>query len=152
MIHEQICRHLLEKVDLTLPEGLTGRQTSRVLRRQAMEMAYRGMTERDIEQHLAELRTKSEEDARRQLKLFFILDKAASNFKIDVSENEVNGRVAMLAHQQGRALEKFRQELARNGNIEQIYLQIREQKTLDKILEKAQVTDVDQAPADVIKE
>ncbi len=146
-MHEQVCNHLMEKVDLTLPEGLTGRQTARILRRQAMEMAYAGSSEQEIEQRIAEQRSRSEEDARKQLKLFFILDKASKDLSIDVSEGEVNQRIYMLAMQQGRRPEKLRQHLARTGEIEQIFLQIREQKTLDKILEKAQVTEVDQLPA-----
>ena len=146
-MHQQVADHLLEKVSLDLPEGLTGRQAARVLRRQAMEMAYRGVPEQEIEQKIAELRGSSEEDARKQLKLFFILDQAAKQLEVDVTEQEINGRVAMLAMQQGRRPEKLRQQMQRAGELEHLYLQIREQKTLDKIIEKAKVTEVD-APAE----
>jgi trigger factor len=145
-MHKQLADMLLEKVKLDLPEGLTGRQAGRVLQRQAMEMSYRGVPEREIETKIAELRASSEEDARKQLKLFFILDQAAKDLNIEVSEQEVNGRIAMLARQQNRRPEKLRQQMQRSGEIEHLYLQIREQKTLDKVIEKAKVTEVD-APA-----
>ena len=48
----------------------------------------------------------------------------------------------MMAMQQGRRPDKLRQEMAQQGQIEQLYLQLREQKTLDKILEQAKVTEV----------
>jgi trigger factor len=144
-MHEQACKQLLEKVDLTLPTGITGRQTARLLRRQAMELAYRGVPEQQVEQQIAEARGSSEEEAKRQLKLFFILDKAARDLNIEVSEGEINGRIAMLAMQQGRRPEKLRQQMQRNNEIEALYLSIREQKTLDQIVGKAQVTEVDKA-------
>lgn len=142
-MHEQLSRQLLERVQFDLPEGLTGRQTTRVLRRRAMELAYQGVPQPEIEQRLAEMRQSSEEEARRQLKLFFILDKAAKQLEIEVSESEINGRIAALAAQQGRRMEKMRHELIRNGDLQYLYLQVREQKTLDKLLEKATVTEVD---------
>jgi trigger factor len=138
-------------VDLTLPKGLTDRQSARVLRRQALELSYQGLPENEIEQRVAELRASSEEDARKQLKLFFILDQAAKQLDVDVTENEVNGRIAMLANQQGRRPEKLRQQMQRSGELEHLFLQIREQKTLDKILETAAVTEVE-PPAEEKKE
>ncbi len=135
--HQQLCNQLLERVQMELPAGLSSRQTIRVLRRKAMELAYAGTPEKEIEQRIAEMRAGSEEEAQRQLKLFFILDKAAETLKIEVTDGEVNGRIAMIAMQQGRRPEKLRQQMSRSGELDQIYLQLREQKTLDAILEKA---------------
>lgn len=142
-MHEQVCEYLLEHVNLDLPEGLSSRQTSRLLQRMAMELAYRGLSQDDIEQKLAESRASREEEARKQLKLFFILEKAAEALAIEVDDQEVNGRIAMMAMQQGRRPEKLRQEMLRTGRVEQLYISIRDQKTLDAIIEKATITDVE---------
>ncbi|MEX0776253.1 MAG: trigger factor [Phycisphaeraceae bacterium] len=144
-LHKQITDYLMEKVNLELPEGLSKRQTARLLQRQAMEMAYQGVPEQEIQQKIADMRSGSEEEARRQLKLFFIINEAAKKLNIEVSENEVNGMIAMMAMQQSRRPEKLRQEMQRNGQIEQVYLQARERKTLDKIIEQSKVEEVAQA-------
>lgn len=141
-MYQQACDQLVEKVDLDLPAGISSRQTERVLRRQMMDMMYRGTPQDEIDEKLAELRTESEEAAQRQLKQFFILDKASKDLEVDVDEQELNGRIAMMAMQNGRRPEKVRQEMMQQGQIEQLYLQIREQKTLDKIIEQAKVTEV----------
>jgi trigger factor len=141
-MHKQVADYLTEKVELELPKGVTGRQIARVLQRQQMEMAYRGIPEEEIAQKVAEMREESEEAAISQLKLFFILDQAAKDLDVEVNENEINGRIAMMAHQQGRRPEKMRQEMHKQGQIEQLYLQIREQKVMDQIIEKASVTEV----------
>ncbi len=142
-MHKQVAEYLIENVELELPKGVTGRQTARILQRQQMELAYRGVPEEEIAQKIAEMRGDSEEAAIRQLKLFFILDQAAKDLEVEVHENELNGRIAMLAYQQGRRPEKLRQEMHKQGQIEQLYLQIREQKVLDQIIEKADVKEVE---------
>lgn len=142
-MHKQVSQYLLDNVDLTLPEGLTGRQVERSLRRQKMEMSYRGMPDVEVEAAIAEVRNESEENARRELKLFFIVDTAAKALDIDVEDEELNGNIAMMAQQHNRRPEKLRQAMARNGELEYLYLQIREQKTLDKIIEDATITEVD---------
>ncbi len=142
-LYQQVTDQLVEKVELELPTGITGQQSARVLQRQGMEMLYRGVPEEEVRAQLAEMRGASEEQAVRQLKQFFILDKASKDLDIDVDEQELNGRIAMLAMQQQRRPDKLRQEMAKQGQIEQLYLQIREQKTLDKILEQAKVTEVE---------
>lgn len=141
-MHKQVAEYLIDHVELELPKGVTGRQTARVLQRQQMELAYRGVPEDEIAQQIAERREDSEEEAIRQLKLFFILDQAAKDLKVEVQENEINGRIAMMAYQQGRRPEKLRQEMHKRGQIEQLYLQVREQKVMDQIIEKASVTEV----------
>lgn len=145
-MHEQVCDWLLEHVQLDLPEGLTGRQTARLLRSEAMNLAYQGADEQEIEQKIAQMRQSTEDQARKQLKRFFILDQAAKNLQIEVSDGELNGRIALIAMQQDRRPEKLRQQMIRNGEIEHLYLQLREHKTLDKILQGAKISEVD-APA-----
>ncbi|MFN3168809.1 MAG: trigger factor [Phycisphaeraceae bacterium] len=147
-LYQQVTDQLVDKVELELPKGITGQQSARVLQRQGMEMLYRGVPEEQVRAHLAEMRGASEEQAIRQLKQFFILDKASKDLDVDVEEDELNGRIAMMAYQQGRRPDKLRQEMAKQGQIEQLYLQIREQKTLDKILEQAKVTEAEGAADD----
>ena len=147
-MHRQVCQFLLDKIDLQLPEGLTQRQTERTLMRRRMELTSQGVPEQEIDQRVAEMRSSSEELAIEELKQFFILNQASRNLEIEVSESEVNGYIATLAGQQGHRPEKLRQQMRKNGEIEHLYLQIREQKTLDRILEKAEVIEKD-APQDV---
>lgn len=140
-LRQQATDQLADKVDLELPEGLTSRQTERALYRRRMELMYQGLSEEEVEQQVAEMRSASEDEARRQLKIFFILDKAAKELEIEVNEGEINGQIAMMAMRQGRRPEKLRQEMHQRGELEQLYMQIREQKTLDAILQKAKVTE-----------
>lgn len=143
-MHKQVTDQLADLVDLELPEGITSRQTERALQRRRMELAYQGKTMEEIEAATAEMRSESEETARNELKQFFILDQAAKDLDIEVNQAEINSQIAMMAMQQGRRPEKLRQEMRQRGELDHLYMQIREQKTLDKILESTSAADDDQ--------
>src|SRR6185503_8378549 len=87
------------------------------------------------------------DEAARELKLFFILQKIANDQNVDVGEAELNGRIAMLAAQRGRRPEKMKQEMAKDGSLTSLYVQMREQKAIDRLLAGAQVEEVDVSDA-----
>lgn len=60
-----------------------------------------------------------------------------------MDEAELNGRIALLAAQSGKRPEKLKQEMTADGSLLSMYVQMREQKAVDKILETSKVEDVD---------
>jgi trigger factor len=139
---EQVFEWLLEKINFELPKKLSERQVARSIARQRLDLLQRGIDENTVEQRLAELRGQSEEQARSRLRLFFIMARVAEQFNVAVTEQEVAGRIHQIAQSQGVRADQVRQQLIRTGAINDVALQIREQKTADRILEKATVTDV----------
>ena len=141
-MRQQIAVHLLNSVAMELPERVTAQQASRNLERNRMELAYRGVDPMKIEEHLAELRASSQDVAVRELKLFFILDKAAEQMDIKVSDAEINGRIAQMAASRGERPEKMRQDIIARNQGQMVYTQVREHKTMDAILAKAKVEEL----------
>jgi len=141
---QQVYRYLLEHTNLSLPPSLSQRQMVNVLRRRATELMQRGVPENDIAQHIDQLRISSAQQSAVDLKLFFILGKLAEQFSVDVSESELNGRIASIAAQYGRRPERVKHQLQQQGQIEQLFLQVRDGKVVDKLLETAEITDVDE--------
>jgi trigger factor len=134
-------------VNVEIPAKLSSRQTDRIVNRRAIDLMMRGMPEDRIRQNLDKLRTGAEEEGAKELKTFFILQKVAEQTGVDVSEAELNGRIAMLALQQGERPEKLKQQMAKDGNtISNLYVQMREEKALDEILKSAEIEDVDPTP------
>jgi hypothetical protein len=60
-----------------------------------------------------------------------------------VDEGELNGRIAMLAAQRGQRPEKLKQQMAKDGTLANMYVQMREQKAVDELLKNAQVEEVE---------
>jgi len=143
-VAQQVYRYLLTNTNLDLPARLSQRQMATVLRRRATEMMQRGVPEAEIVQQIDRLRISSAQQAAVDLRLFFIMSKLAEQFSIEVTPEEVNARIAAIAEQYGRRPEKLRSEMSASGQTEQLYLQIRDQKVVDKLVEMGEVSEVDE--------
>jgi trigger factor len=141
-MRQQAAQHLLDETKMDLPERLTAAQAARTLQRQRLELMYRGVDAHQIEEHIAEMREASAESAQRELKLMFILHRAAEQLDIGVSEQEINGRIAQIAFERNMRPEALRQELIQRNQVGTVFQQIREHKTLDAIVAKAKITEV----------
>lgn len=142
-MREQVNKFLLDNVQLDLPNKLSDRQADRVVNRRAMDLMMRGVPREQVEASVERLRHGAKDEAARELKLFFILQKIANDMNVDVDEAELNGRIAMVAAQRGRRPEKMKQEMSKDGSLANLYVQMREQKAIDRILSQAQVEEVD---------
>jgi trigger factor len=141
-MRSQVSEYLVKEVDFALPERLSGAQASRAVERKRLDLLYMGLNPDEVESHLAEIRGESEEQARKRLKLFFIVHKLSEQFNIEVNEQEVNGRIAAIAAQRGIRPEKLRAEMQQSGRINEVALQIREHKAFDRVIASAKVTEV----------
>ncbi|MBS0196893.1 MAG: trigger factor [Planctomycetes bacterium] len=141
-MHSQLARHLIKATKMELPELATAQQAARTFERRRMELMYRGVEPAKIEEHVAEMRSASAQSAASELKLFFILNKAAEVLDIKVTEGEINQRIALMAQQRGVRPERLRQELIQTNQINGVFRQIGEHKTLDAILANATVTEM----------
>ena len=142
-MRDQVNNYLLQNVYIDLPAKLSDRQADRVLKRRRIEMLMRGLPEDQVDQRMEALQATVKDEAVRDLKLFFILQKIATDFSVDVDEAELNGRIALLAAQSGKRPEKLKQEMTADGSLLSMYVQMREQKAVDKILETAKIEEVD---------
>ena len=139
---EQVFAYLRDKVELELPEAVVASQSMSILQRQYSNLLMRGLSREQVDEQMDQLRAGSEEQAKDQLKMFFIMDKLSEKLEVSVSEEEINSHIAYVAATRGRRPERMREELARDGSLSQFIVQIREQKCIEKILEKASITDV----------
>jgi trigger factor len=140
---EQIYKYMLDNTKFDLPVDVVAEQSTALLQRQSSNLMMRGIGREQIEEHMEQLRAGSEQQAKEQLKTFFIMAKIAEKFEIDVSDEEINGHIAQLAVQRGQRPEKMREEMVRDGSLSQFKLQVREDKCIAKLLESAKVTEVE---------
>lgn len=142
VMRQQIVKHLADSAKFDLPARMTSQQAARNLERRRMELMYRGVDPREIETHMAELRAASADSAVRELKQFFIINKAAEQLEVKVEEQELNAAIYRIALEQGQSPEAVRDALIKNGQVQTLFMQVREHKTLDAILADAQIEEV----------
>lgn len=142
VMRQQVVKFLADSVEFDLPAGLTAQQAARSLERQRMELMYKGVDPTEIEQNMAQLRSASAARATAELKQFFMINKAAESLEVQVEEAEINSAIVQMAMQQGKRPEQLRDELIKSGQAQTLVQQVREHKTVDKILEDAKIEEV----------
>jgi trigger factor len=140
---EQIYKYLFDKTTIDLPVEVVADQAVALLRRQYMNLMMQGLQRELIDQHIEQLKSSSEQQAQQQLKTYFIMDKIADKFGIKTTEEEINGHIAKLAIQKKIRPERLREEMQRDGSLDQFKLQVREEKCVAKLLESAKITEVE---------
>jgi hypothetical protein len=125
-MREQVSEQLVAKIDFALPSKLSESQAARTIEQQRMELLSRGLDPASVETRLAELRGKSEKVAKDRLKLFFIMARLAQHFGVNITEQELNGRVAMMAAQQNMRPEQMRQQIEKSGRMNEVISMIRD--------------------------
>jgi trigger factor len=138
---QQIDKYLLNNTSFDLPLDLVAKQAKTLLQRQYVNLMIRGLSREQIEQQMEQLQASSEEQAKEQLKAFFVMDKVADKLGIEVTEEEINGHIAQLAIQQGQRPERLKDEMTRNGSLAQFKLEVRQNKCIAKLLESAKITE-----------
>lgn len=138
-MRKQVRDHLVANTQFEVPKRLAERQAGRVINRRAMDLVMRGMPREQVSASLEQIKQGADAEAARELKIFFILQKVAEEKNIDVDERELNGQVAMMAINQGQRPEALRERMQKDGTMANLYTQMREQKTLDALIEEANV-------------
>jgi trigger factor len=130
---------LLEQVKFDLPEELAKRHANSLLQRTVTGLQYRGAAVDEIEKRLEEIRGASTERAARELRLLFILDAIGKKEKIEATDQELDARVRFMAAQHGRRDDRLREEMEAEGTLDNLRGQIRDDKVVRFLLEKAKI-------------
>ncbi len=140
-MHDQIGDYLIEKTKIEIPEGLSQRQTERSVSRRMVEMLQSGTPATDVTKAVDEMRASAAEQVVRDLKLFFVLERIADDREVDVNEEEMNGAIAQIAARAGKRFDRVRDELSQGDGLNTLYMRIRDEKVLTKLVEDAVVTE-----------
>jgi trigger factor len=140
---EQIYKYLLDSINIDLPADVAADQAVALLRRQYINLMMQGIDREQIDKNIEQLKASTEQQAKDNLKVFFIMDKIAEKLDIKTTDEEINGHIAQLAIQKHVRPERMKEEMQRDGSLEQFKLQVREQKCIAKLLETAVITEVE---------
>ncbi len=134
---KQITEKIIESANWELPEDMVAKQVENALHREILEMEQAGFTNQQIMSRENDLRQKSLSMTRRNLKEHFVLDRIATEEKIEVTELEIEQEISAMSFQRGESPRRVRARLMKSGVIENLFAQIRERKAVDLILDTA---------------
>jgi trigger factor len=143
---DKLVEHLLETVEVPIPENLVEREVE--YRNQAMqqELAQAGMDwdgflqmagVESREVYDADQRKNIEEAVRTQ----FILDAVADAREVTVDNDDLSAQIMAQAQRNRMSPEQYAQQLQQGGNIAEFVADVRRTKVLAQLLEETTITD-----------
>jgi trigger factor len=133
---EEIMSKLIEAHTFDVPQGMLERELQSMARQQATRMAKRGLDLKTFD--IAKFREENKALAEKRVKGFLLLDVIAVKENIEVSDQEVNGALAVMAKTAGQtvdAVKKYYETL--DGGLDNLRSSLIHEKTLGLLLSKA---------------
>ena len=106
-----------------------------------------GMSPDDDRELDGELRDKLRDSAIDDVRGQLLLDAVATQEGIEAADEDLDDRVARLARSQSQAPGRLRADMERDGRLDSLRFQIRQEKTLDLLVQHAEVTEREPASA-----
>ncbi len=142
ILRRQVTKYFIENTEMDLPQRASAAQTAQTIESFRLRMLNQGMPAYLVEERMAEIREAGAERAAKDLKLMFIMERLCEAFDINITEDEINGRIAQIAMRQNMRPEKLRQELIRSGRGPMLINQLRHEQAADRVIGMAEIASI----------
>ncbi|MCX4240291.1 trigger factor [Paraliomyxa miuraensis] len=116
-------------------------QTKRQLANQGLRLSALGMTENQLAQRFRP-------QALFNVKAYLLLDSIGKTEAIEVSDEDFEAELAKEAEESGQNLARMRASMEKNGQLILMRAQMREERILDFLMGKAEITEAEDPPED----
>lgn len=133
----QIIEKLVDSHPFAIPEVYIDRQIETSLNTQLQQLAAQGIDPRSLKLDWQKIREAQKERAERDVRASLILDKIADREAIGATQEEVDREVQRHARQTREAVAVVRAKMQKDGTLNRVAGQIRTEKTLTFLFDKA---------------
>jgi len=148
----QLIEKLVDAHDFAVPNAYVDRQIETNLRNQLQTLAAQGIDPRSIKLDWEKVRESQKVRATRDVQASLLLDKIADREAIGATQEEVDREVQRFARQQREAVAVVRAKLQKDGSLGRIAAQVRTEKTLSFLFDKARKEAPKEAPPEAPQE
>ncbi|HTA57294.1 MAG TPA: trigger factor [Candidatus Baltobacteraceae bacterium] len=144
---EKVIGELVKLHDFPVPESLVEHQMDVRLERVVRSLAQQGVDPRAVNVDWVTLRKRQEDRAKDDVKAELVIDRIATEEKIDVTDEEVEHELEHMAGHSGESAEVLRARLTKQGALDRMKAKLRSDKTIDWLAQNASVKTVAAASA-----
>jgi trigger factor len=144
---EKVLAELVKLHDFPVPEALVEQQMDVRLERVVRSLAQQGVDPRAVNIDWVSLRKRQEDRAKDDVKAELVVDRIASEEKIEATDQELEHELEHMATHSGQSAEALRASLTKQGTLDRMRAKLRSDKTLDWLAQNAKVKTVAAASA-----
>ena len=139
-LKDQMIDQLLQKSTFDVPESLVDEQAKTLVSDLKLRLAAQGMKIDSLGVSEEKLQSDYRETAMKQVRTFLILEKIAAQEGITVTDEEVEGRLREISERTRQKYDVVKRHYEKNGLIPEVKAGIMNEKTLNFLLEKANIS------------
>lgn len=141
-LRDQILDRLVAAHDFEIPPSFQDRQVILMMGDLQRSLMAQGMPREQASRQAFSQLEKMREEAKKVVKSILLLKKIAEIESIDVVEEELENRIRELASRRGMPVDTLKQQLEQEERIEDIRLELRNEKVFDLIIDRGKITPV----------
>lgn len=139
-LRRSVLEALVARAAFDVPPGLTERRL-----KQRLELAHQQLAQmmphEELHQRLSQWEEDWRSDAEREVRESLLLEAIADAEKLEVSDRDLDDRIAQMARDQGLAAERLRKQYEERGMLDNLRARLRGDKALDQLLALAKVAE-----------
>lgn len=144
---EKVLAELIKLHDFPVPESLVQHQMDVRLERVVRSLAQQGVDPRAVNVDWVSLRKRQEDRAKDDVKAELVVDRIATEEKIEVTDEELQHELEHMASHSGESAEAIHARLTKQGALDRMKAKLRSDKTVDWLAQNARVKTVAAASA-----
>ena len=133
-LDNRILDTIVDNTKIALPETMVNNEADRMIRGMEQQLAYQGATLEDYAKYIGktadELKAEQRMIAERQVKGRLVLEKLIRGENLDVTEQDIDAKIAEIAETQGTKAEEYKKAIGNDG-INRIANELLMKKLLD---------------------
>ena len=138
-LKDQAVDQLLQANSFEVPESMVDEQAKNLVSNTKLRLAAQGLALKNLSVSEEKLQEDYREMAKRQVRTFLILEKIASQEGISVMDDETEGRLKEIADRTHQKFDVVKRYYEKNGLIPELKAGVMTDKTLDFLLQKAEI-------------
>ena len=138
----QVINHLVKVMPIDVPQALVDKREQALKDSAAQRLKQQGINEAQLEDELKKIKDMFKDEALKQVRSFFLLEDIAVKEKIEVTEDEMKERIAMMARMYNQKQEEMIKYLQKNKMLESIHWDVWEEKIIGFLIDNAAIEEI----------
>lgn len=135
----QLLGKLIDENTFGVPQGLVNKQIRLMAENAKARLQEKGFKKEDLDKKDNEFTERFKDDAARQVRLLFILDRIASEEKIGANEQDLENAYKAISAQTGKSEQEIKDYYRKEEMEDNLLERIREEKTIEFLLKNAEI-------------
>ena len=137
----QLLSKIIDDNSFAVPSALVKKQISMMSENAKARLLEKGFKKEDLDKKDGELDERFKDDALKQVRLLFILDRIAKDEGIKADEKDLEDAYKSISIRSGKKEKEVKDHYEKEGLVDSLLERIREEKTISFLLKSAQITE-----------